>query len=407
VLRLDPAHLGAQQFVTMFKARQLASLPPGAELDETMDDMSQAVFVPGPDHPGQPEGEPERAAPRITLTEIISPEDLESDSMTIPLPAGDLPSGPVAAVDVDRIVISEMTVPPSQPISVAPAGELLGAQKRELIESLLATTPSQLIDALEPDAVRALLDAASLQRCRKGDIIFRQDETGSSLYLILKGSVDVERRGASGQSRRLATLHTGAFFGEMALLADVPRSATVRASSDAILLKLSRKDVRALSEGDPRVLALLMRFFRARLVGTLMATSPLFKPLSVDERRALVGRFRMRELPDDTLVLAQGRPSDGLYLVLVGRLGVLIEDDYGHITELGSLGPGDVFGEMSFITGEPAMASIRTLDRAWVLRLPKEDLDAVVQSHPEVLELLSEIAAGRRAKNRETMDVDA
>jgi CRP-like cAMP-binding protein len=400
VLRLDPEHLGAQQFVTMFKARQLASLPPDAELDETADDMSHAVLVSGAEPPGQPGGEPASAVP----TEIISPDDLQSDAIRIPLPAADLPSGPVAVVNADRIVISEITVPPSQPISVAPAGELLGAQKRELIESLLATTPSQLIDALEPGAVRAVLDAASLQRCRKGDIIFRQDETGSSLYLILKGSMDVERRGASGQSRKLATLRAGAFFGEMALLADVPRSATVRASSDAILLKLSRKDVRALSERDPRVLALLMRFFRARLVGTLMATSPLFKPLSVDERRALVGKFRMRELPHDTQVLEQGQPSDGLYLVLVGRLGVFIEDEHGHTTELGALGPGDVFGEMSFITGEPAMASIRTLDRSWVLRLPKEDLDAVVRSHPEVLELLSEIAAGRRAKNRETMD---
>src|SRR5690606_21985833 len=117
--------------------------------------------------------------------------------------------------------------------------------------------------------------------------------------------------------------------------------------------------------------------------------SPLFKPLSVDERRALVGRFRMRELPDDTLVLTQGRPSDGLYLVLVGKLGVFIEDEHGQVTTLGSLGPGEVFGEMSFITGEPAMASIRTLGRAWVLRLPKEDLDSVVRSHPEVLDQLS------------------
>jgi CRP-like cAMP-binding protein len=323
--------------------------------------------------------------------------------MAIPLPTVDVPSGPVAAVHAGRIVVSQSTVPPGQPISVAPTGELAGRQKRELVESLLETTPSQLIDALEEDAVTALIDAASLQRCRKGDIIFRQDETGSSLFLILKGSVDVERRGASGQSRRLATLRAGAFFGEMALLAGVPRSATVRASSDAFLLKLSRKDVRTLSERDPTVLDLLMRFFRARLVGTLMATSPLFKPLSVDERRALVGRFRMRELPDDTQVLTQGQPSDGLYLVLVGRLGVFIEDEHNTITALGSLGPGEVFGEMSFITGEPAMASIRTLDRAWVLRLPKEDLDKVVQSHPEVLELLSEIAAGRRAKNRETI----
>lgn len=405
VLKLDPNHTGARQFVAMFKARQLAaSLPPGASsLDE--DGAGGAVLVPGSDDAVAAPPNSERALD--AFADPLSAAELLSGSMeAIPLPTVDLPSGPISMTHSGRIVVSQTVVPPETPITVAPLGDFSGRDKHRLVESLLAATPSQLVDALEPDVVAALIDAASVQRCRKGDIVFRQDEAGASLYLILKGSMDVERRDSSGASRKLATLRPGAFFGEMALLAGVPRSATVRAASDAILLKLSRPSVRALSERDPRVVDVLMRFFRTRLVGTLMATSPLFRPLSVDERRALVSRFRMRELPMHKVVIEQGQDSDGLYLVLVGQLGVFVTDEQGRATQIGKLGPGDVFGEMSFIHGEPAMASIRTLDRAWVLRLPREDLDRVVRSHPEVLELLSEIAATRQALNREALDTD-
>jgi CRP-like cAMP-binding protein len=177
----------------------------------------------------------------------------------------------------------------------------------------------------------------------------------------------------------------------------------VVALAEVDLLEISRKAVRALIERDGRVLKLLMRFFRARLVGTLLATAPLFEAFSRDQKRALIAKFRLRELRSGHLVLRQGEQGDGLYLVLVGGLQVFTGGAITNPKVLGTLGPGDVFGEMSLLDGAGAMANIRTLGRSWVLLLPRADYTALVDEHPTVLQALARIADARRMQNAETM----
>jgi len=136
---------------------------------------------------------------------------------------------------------------------------------------------------------------------------------GSSLFLILAGEVAVVREARAGSpTRELARLRAGAFFGEMALLTNTPRTATVVAVRKSDFLEISRKSVRELIDREPRVLKLLMRFFRARLVGTLLQTSPLFKAFSRDERRQLISRFRLRELSVEQAVIREVSEETGL-----------------------------------------------------------------------------------------------
>lgn len=323
---------------------------------------------------------------------------------SVPLPTVDMPSGPVAVAAIRQAVSGERRGLGDVRYSRPRPATTPGVPAIDLAERL-TTMSSPLLDVLGDQGRQTLLAVGMLHRRRRHEAIFHQGDIGSSLYLVLEGRVDVERHDpVSGTIRRLATLDSGAFFGEMSLVAGISRSATVRAATDVVLFKVSRQNVRELSKQDDRLLALLARFFRARLVGTLMATSPLFRPLSAGERRALVTRLKLRELPADRVVLRQGRAGDGLYLVLLGALVVSQSspDAAGtELGELGELGPGDVFGEMSSLTGEPAMATVRTREHVWLLRLPVEDLERLTAQHPEVRDALHEIAEARRAKNRE------
>jgi CRP-like cAMP-binding protein len=73
-----------------------------------------------------------------------------------------------------------------------------------------------------------------------------QGERGDRLYLIKDGAVDVAARGADGRDRHLATLGPTDYFGEIALLRDGPRTATVTARGPVELYTLSRADFQEL-----------------------------------------------------------------------------------------------------------------------------------------------------------------
>ena len=83
-----------------------------------------------------------------------------------------------------------------------------------------------------------------------GEVIFHQGDLGDSLYIILKGEADVVRK-EQGTERVLARLHGGQFFGEMALMNQKTRNATVRCATAMDVLVLRKGDFRALVSNLP------------------------------------------------------------------------------------------------------------------------------------------------------------
>jgi len=367
----------------------------------------EAEAEPEPEPEPEPEAEPEpdvaaEAAVRRTVSLVEEaaalPGQLVADGSTWSASGEHHIGRTTGELALGELSLSELVEAPED-------GEFPLDDESELhvVQAVAATvTTSPLLSELDSDLVKYLIEVGSVRRCAAGLSIFEQGQTGTSLYLILEGSVAVERSTA-GKVKRLAILRRGAFFGEMALLTDQPRSATVRAIPDVTLLEVSRSSIRKLVNREKRVLKLLMRFFRARLVGTMMATSPLFKHFGVKERRELVTRFRLREFRPEEVVVEKDVKSDGLYLVLVGRLRVFIPAENGTEQLLGELGPGDVFGEMSLLAGKLPSATVCTQTRAWLLRLPRDVFSELISAYPNMLELLVEISEERKQQNLATL----
>ena len=78
-----------------------------------------------------------------------------------------------------------------------------------------------------------------------GEIVFREGDHGDRVYLIVKGEVDVVQE-SGGRLQILARLCAGECFGEMALLTDAPRNATIRAVGDLDVLSVYREDFQTL-----------------------------------------------------------------------------------------------------------------------------------------------------------------
>jgi SulP family sulfate permease len=91
---------------------------------------------------------------------------------------------------------------------------------------------------------------------RKGEIIFREGEAGDGIYFILSGYVSVF---TGNRDYRLATFAEGVFFGEMSILEDKPRSATVRTETDSRLLFMSKKGFQQLTKSEPSLATHILR----------------------------------------------------------------------------------------------------------------------------------------------------
>lgn len=256
--------------------------------------------------------------------------------------------------------------------------------RREALER----TP--LFSDLEPAAFEALIDRCVLVELDKGDALFSQGDPGDTLYVIAHGSVAVIAEGEPRQT--ITALEEGAFFGEIGLVTNQPRSATIEALEQTHLLAIGRQLAIDLVKEHRQVLVVLLRFLRDRLIDTLVSTSPLFAPYSGPDRQALAGKFEFLEVERDSELITEGLRSAGLFILLTGHADVLRDGS----TKIAQLSRGDLFGEMSLLSGDKAVASVRTTTKSLVLRLPSSVFREVIMTHPQVLVFINELADERQ-----------
>ena len=114
----------------------------------------------------------------------------------------------------------------------------------------------------------------------EGEVLIREGEPGEIFFVLVKGTAEV-RKG----KRRIATLGAGDFVGEIALLTNAPRTATVRTTSPVTALRATRKGFTALLETSPRIQRKVSKALADRLAPTA---------LWVMARVGLVSRRRLR-----------------------------------------------------------------------------------------------------------------
>jgi CRP-like cAMP-binding protein/ABC-type transporter Mla MlaB component len=93
-----------------------------------------------------------------------------------------------------------------------------------------------------------------------GDIVLNEGDPGNSQFFLVRGRVRIEKRSSEGTHViRLASIESGAIFGEMAMLTSAPRSADVVAQTDVVCHELTATDVEILDTLDPAISFILMR----------------------------------------------------------------------------------------------------------------------------------------------------
>lgn len=121
----------------------------------------------------------------------------------------------------------------------------------------------------------------------------------------------------------------------------------------------------------------------------------IFQALDRQNLRDIVGILKLKKYGRDEIILKKGEPARNLHVILSGSVDVL--DEKG--VRLSTLQKGDVFGEMSLISGEPVGATIRVLEPAAIIFIKGQDFKEIINKFPSIQLYLARLLAQRLAKS--------
>ncbi len=257
-------------------------------------------------------------------------------------------------------------------------------------------------DLTEPEFL-ALIQRMTPRRYPPGGVIVHEGEEGDSLFVITEGEVDVYKKDKKGKQVWLNSLGEGDFFGEFAFFAETRRRTTVRAKTEAEVQEVSRADLDEIVKGHPRVSTVLVEFYKARVLDTILAMSPLFRSLTPGQRDALLDRFELMIAPEGEVIIREGEVGDTLYIIKSGEVEVSKRGETGERIVLARLKEGDFFGEVALITGKPRTATVTALRPTRLMRLSKADFDAAASEAPSLLRSARWFAILREIKTLGTL----
>ena len=246
-----------------------------------------------------------------------------------------------------------------------------------LSEPLAAGLP--LLDGLEGDVRTLVARSFVAVAFAFGDTVVRQGEPADAYYVVAEGTARVLVEDEHGEEISLNRLGPGDAFGEAALLDDKPRTATVRASSPLVVMRLDRGVFLAAVELHPALRERFTAQADARALGDFLRVHSHFAALDGAALAQLAAALTERRLAEGEVAIAQGEVADAMYVVLRGRLGVWVDG-----RRVRTLHAGDPFGELALVQRSVRTATVRAEEPVVLLRLAAADFHRLLEAHPGV-----------------------
>jgi len=234
---------------------------------------------------------------------------------------------------------------------------------------------NSLFDALEKEQVLACVEAMHRQPVAKGDKIIKQGDEGNYFYLCDKGIFDVIVADEQGKKKKVAQKRNGDCFGEIALLHSCPRTATVQASSEALVWVVSRKTYR-------HAIRDLYEQADTQYLQTLQKIS-IFSTMLTGELSLIADALVEREYPGGKKIVKVGDIGNKFYLIKSGSCKWYKENgESGNIKQYG------YFGELALLNSKDSntrQATVETNETCVLLELSRREFTDLLGPLEEIM----------------------
>src|SRR5256712_62912 len=115
-----------------------------------------------------------------------------------------------------------------------------------------------------------------------------------------------------------------------------------------------------------------------------LAQVPIFRRAGAGELEQLGSVAKRESFKPNTVVFFQGDRADKVYVILSGGAKVYQQAEDGKQKIIGTLGPGEIFGELTLLDGRERSATVETIDQTEMLSIAHRDFHAVAMKNPEI-----------------------
>ena len=244
------------------------------------------------------------------------------------------------------------------------------------LETRWRVEAAELVDALPMfddvpvDVLDELAGRVRLRTLARNQPVFRQGDRPTAFYVVRRGVLEVvEEDPDTGNERSIRTLGRGGSFGELGLISNALRAATVRAVGEAEVFEFDRgtfdrllADMIHVPEFEPTLQQLAE-----------LREQPCFAHLGTDQLVELLDRGEWLTVAPGQAVIEQGDEGDSFYAVSSGQFSVVTDGDLKQ-----TIGPGAYFGEIALLLDVPRTASVIARTPSRVFRLDREGFDQLL-----------------------------
>src|SRR5437868_7006240 len=210
------------------------------------------------------------------------------------------------------------------------------------------------IAALDPIVREALDRELEPIDLHAGETLFTCGDPRDAAFLILSGRIALTEQSPQGRTLPARVLSAGEGVGEIGLAAHGPHTSTAQALDDAKVLRLGRIAFEGLCEKYPEAMSRLAEFITPVAHETLLARviCDLLGERDAAQLAALLVEVERLELKRGDVLVREGEDADCMFVVISGRLRIVVRDGEGTERVIDEIGRGDTVGERSLLTGD-------------------------------------------------------
>ena len=237
-----------------------------------------------------------------------------------------------------------------------------------------------LFKELDEPTMHALILSMSEKTLQPDEYCITQgDEDAEFFYIVAEGSLNcyVKAEGIEPPGRHVMTYGAGTTFGELALMYNTPRAASVVATEPSLLWVITR-DVF-------RLLILTRALQKRQRFEEIISTVPLLKSMEQYERTVLADAFEEEFFPQGTEIVREGEMGDKFYILLEGECSAIQEDTGGQQTEVLHYEQGGHFGELALLRDTNRQATVKAVTDVRCVMLDKTAFERLLGPVKDIL----------------------